>query len=277
MQTLAAQQTLSHELLASCGTGAELPAVQRLWLDALLREPCELLVQGRYAVHAPVQLPADDGCCRGDGGAKGGAGGGGGHHSHDELQREAQRLLGEMRDALEQLHCDDHHRQAADVSAESEGLCHSASVGREQQLLNHMGDPRPLPALPECAGGADTAAATATEYVVGSCSLERGSALQQQQQGGAAGHAMACSGNGSGAAVADAPAGESPLMRHLAERQAVRRAADDAAGSRLEQLLVARSATLVDVRAWLLQGLEMQLAADACALAQEARCDTQMC
>lgn len=262
LKRIAAHQTVTSEVLNSCGARSLQP-VQPLYFDALLREPCPVVLQGDYAAvtrAAEGQL-AQPGALSGSLQPQGLTG----KHAGDAVvgAAEQQQLAAKQLQVIQELqHTLLALQQEQDAVEQQLLLEQQQQIGDDQQLSR---GPSPGPAY----GGKSLPVSQAASPE----KLSAAAAAQQKRRQGQrskrrAAAAQAAADDAAPAAVA----GQTPLMQRLEQLKLAKQLMQAQQQQAAQALVEAESCSVLDVRQWLLAGLLASLKKDAAAVVARARC-----
>ncbi|KAF8060600.1 Pacrg [Scenedesmus sp. PABB004] len=261
---LAAHQTVTWELLASV-RAPPLAPVQSVYLDALLREPCPLVLQGDYADvarAAEAELAAQPGAvllrglpsAGGGGGAPAGEPAGAGVAGPSAAAARQAAAVQELEQALEALQAAEQAllaEQAAEAAAEA-----AAAAAEEGEAAEGGGDQA---ASPAARGAAGSSAKSPRRSPRKAAREARGRARRRAAAGGEPG-------DGPGGEEA----GQTPIMQRLEQLKLAKQLVAAQQAAALQATVDDAGSSLVDLRQWLLAGLLALLRKDAATLV--ARC-----
>jgi hypothetical protein len=251
VQRVAAHQTVTYELLSSCGARS-LQAVQPLYFDALLREPCPVVLQGDYTAVAraaegqlsqPGAIPGSM-LQQGHPAFASGA-------EQQQLAAKQLQVINDLQQALQAL-------QQEQEAVEQQMLMEQ--LGDDQQLSR---GPSPGPAY-GCKSLPVSKAASPEKV-----SAAAAAAAQQRRRQGQRSKRRAAAAAAQAADDATAPAavaGQTPLMQRLDQLKLTKQLMQAQQQQAAQALVEAESCSVLDVRQWLLAGLLASLKKDAAAV-----------
>jgi hypothetical protein len=265
LQRIAAHQTVTCELLSSCGARSLQP-VQPLYFDALLREPCPVVLQGDYSAvtrAAEGQL-AQPGSLSGNillqglPGKQAIASASGAEQQ--QLAAKQLQVIHELQHALQAL-------QQEQEAVEQQLLVEQQQqIGDDQQLSR---GPSPGPAY---GGNSLPVSQAASPEKLSAAAAAAGAAQQKRRQGHRSKRrAAAAQAAADEAASPAAVAGQTPLMQRLEQLKLAKQLMQAQQQQAGQALVEAESCSMLNVRQWLLAGLLASLKKDAAAVVARAR------
>ncbi|KAF6264137.1 hypothetical protein COO60DRAFT_220743 [Scenedesmus sp. NREL 46B-D3] len=264
---IASHQTVTYELLSSCGARTLQP-VQPLLLDALLREPCPLVLQGDYSAVActaegqPAQPGSLPGCVllQGPSGRPAGDGSASGAEQQ-QLAAEQLQVIHELQEALQAL------------QQEQEAVGQQTLLEQQQQQLHGDGQQVPQAPSPGPAYGSKSlpvSQAASPEKL--SSAAAAGAAQQKKRQGHRSKRrAAAAKAAADDDAAPAAVAGQTPLMQRLEQLKLAQQLMQAQQQQAAQAVVDAESCSVADVRQWLLAGLLSSLKKDVAAVVARSR------
>lgn len=258
LQKLAAHQTVTQEVLSSCGA-TPLQPVLPIYLDALLREPCTVMLQGNYATvaqAAEVELSqpgavllrstttavdATEWL----------------NIAHE--QQEQQQVFKGMEQALQHLLQQEH--EAGQQQEALDGDHTSYMVDQQQQQQQQK-------------GMSTTSVIESSKPTLGVSPKSQSPSYVPKQKKRSRKHTAAADEDAAASAAAQ-PAGQTPLMQKLEQLKVLKQSRAAQQQQQAQELARIKGASLIDVRQWLMAGLVSLLSKDAAELVERCRCGVQ--